>query len=65
MFQELIWAILTNDRGPRNGDTPSGAYRAIDLALPPFDVRGLVDLPIRFGNETTKFTSLLDLTQRQ
>ena len=58
------WAILTNDRGPRNGDTPSGGYRAIDLALPPFEVRGLVDLPIRFGNETTKFTSLLDFTQR-
>ena len=57
------WAILTNDRGSRNGDTPSGGYRAIDLALPPFDVKGLVDLPIRFGNEKTKFTSLLDLTE--
>ena len=58
------WVILTNDRGSKNGDTPNGGYRAIDLASAPFDVRGLVDLPIRFGNETTKVASLLDLTQR-
>jgi len=57
------WVILTNDRGTKNSDVESGGYRAIDLSAPPFDVRGLVDLPIRFGNETTKITSLLDLTQ--
>src|SRR5687767_3742049 len=57
------WVILTNDRGSGNQDVAIGGYRAIDLAAPPFDVRGLVDLPIRFGNEVTKITSLLDLTQ--
>ena len=57
------WVILTNDRGTSNRDVASGGYRAIDLAAPPFEVRGLVDLPIKFGNETTKVTSFLDLTQ--
>jgi SAM-dependent methyltransferase len=56
------WVILTNDRGAQNHDVESGGYRAIDLAAQPFDVRGLVDLPIKFGNETTKITSLLELT---
>ena len=57
------WAILTNDRGSGNADVASGGYRAIDLAAPPFGVSGLVDLSITFGNEVTKVTSLLDLTQ--
>ena len=57
------WVILTNDRGSANRDVASGGYRAIDLAAPPFEVRGLVDLPIKFGFETSKITSLLDLTQ--
>jgi SAM-dependent methyltransferase len=57
------WAILTNDRGSGNRDVASGGYRAIDLAAPPFEVRGLVDLPITFGFEATKITSLIDLTQ--
>jgi len=56
------WVILTNDRGSQNQDIEPGGYRAIDLAAPPFDVRGLVDLPIKFGNEITKTTSVLDLT---
>jgi len=56
------WVLLTNDRGSGNGDTVPGGYRAIDLAAPPFDVKGLVDLPITFGTEVTKVTSLLDLT---
>src|SRR5687768_18415860 len=56
--------ILTNDRGSGNRDVASGGYRAIDLAAPPFEVRGLVDLPIKFGDETSKITSLLDLTQQ-
>jgi SAM-dependent methyltransferase len=43
------WVILTNDRGRENRDVASGGYRAIDLAAPPFEVRGLVDLPITFG----------------
>ena len=58
------WVILTNDRGSHNSDVESGGYRAIDLSAPPFDVKGLVDLPIKFGNETTKITSVLDLTQQ-
>jgi hypothetical protein len=57
------WAILTNDRGRENRDVASGGHRAIDLAAPPFEVRGLVDLPIKFGDETSKITSLLDLRQ--
>src|SRR5262245_23412680 len=57
------WVILTNDRGSGNQDVQSGGYRAIDLAAPPFEVRGLVDLPIRFGIEVHKVTWLLDLTQ--
>jgi hypothetical protein len=57
------WAILTNDRGNDNRDIASGGYRAIDLAAPPFAVRGLVDLPIKFGDEATKITSLLHLTR--
>ena len=59
------WVLLTNDRGSGNVDTVPGGYRAIDLAAPPFDVTGLVDLPIRFGSEVTKVTSLLDLTQER
>jgi SAM-dependent methyltransferase len=58
------WVILTNTRGSENRDVASGGYRAIDLAAPPFEVRGLVDLPIKFGDETSKITSLLDLTQQ-
>ena len=58
------WVILTNDRGSENRDVASGGYRAIDLAASPFEVRGLVDLPIKFRDETTKITSLLDLTQQ-
>src|SRR4029453_1477249 len=58
------WVILTNNRGSENRDVASGGYRAIDLAAPPFAVRGLVDLPITFGDETSKIPSLLHLTQQ-
>ena len=58
------WVILTNDRGSENRDVASGGYRAIDLAASPFEVRRLVDLPIKFRDETTKITSLLELTQQ-
>lgn len=58
------WVILTNDRGGKNRDISSGGLRGIDLSLPPFEVRGLVDLPIKFGTQTRKITSLLDLTQQ-
>ena len=58
------WVILTNDRGRANTDTEPGGYRAIDLSAPPFAVKGLVDLPIKFGDETTKITSVLDLTRQ-
>ena len=56
------WVLLTNDRGSGNPDIVPGGYRAIDLAAAPFNVPGLVDLPITFGNEGTKRTSLLDLS---
>jgi SAM-dependent methyltransferase len=60
------WVILTNDRPspPQNLDIAPGGYRMIDLAAPPFGVKGLLDLPITFGTETRKITSLLDLTQQ-
>jgi len=58
------WVILTNDRGSGNPDVKPGGYRAINLAAPPFEVGRLVDLPIKFGKETTKITSLLDFTQQ-
>jgi SAM-dependent methyltransferase len=57
------WVILTNDRGSEHREIPAGGYRAIDLAAPPFNVKGLVDLPITYGKEITKVTSVLDLTQ--
>src|SRR5688572_11617718 len=56
------WVLLTNDRGRGNPDIVPGGYRALDLAAAPFNVPGLVDLPIKFGNEVTKTTSLLDLS---
>lgn len=58
------WVILTNDRGSENRDIQSGGYRLIDLAAPPFGIKGLIDLPIKFGTEDRKITSLLDLTQQ-
>ena len=59
------WVILTNDRSSENRDISTGDYRMIDLAAPPFEIKGLIDLPIKFGTETRKITSLLDLTQQQ
>jgi len=44
--------------------------RATDIGIkkrgdkPEFEVKGLVDLPIKFGKETKKITSLLNLTQQ-
>ena len=58
------WVILTNDRGSHNPDVVNGGFRAIDLATAPFEVKGLVDLPITFGDQTGKITSLLDLTHQ-
>jgi 2-polyprenyl-3-methyl-5-hydroxy-6-metoxy-1,4-benzoquinol methylase len=58
------WAILTNNRASENQDISAGGYRGIDLAAPPFQVRGLIDLPIRFGTEAAKITTLLDLRQQ-
>jgi SAM-dependent methyltransferase len=58
------WVILTNDRGSENPNIETGGYRMIDLTAPPFEVKGLVDVPIKYGTETRKITSLLDLTQQ-
>lgn len=58
------WVILTNDRGSENRDISNGEYRMIDLAASPFEVKGLIDFPIKFGTETRKITSLLDLQQQ-
>jgi methyltransferase family protein len=59
------WVILTHGRSSENHDISDGGYRGIDLSAPPFNVKGLIDLPIKFGLETEKITSLLDLTQQQ
>jgi hypothetical protein len=59
------WVILTNSRSSENQDISNGDFRGIDLAASPFEVKGLIDLPIKFGTETAKITSLLDLTQQQ
>ena len=58
------WVILTNDRSTKNLDIRPGEHRMIDLTAPPFNVKGLVDLPIKFPTEPQKITSLLDLTQQ-
>ena len=58
------WVILTNDRSSTNQDIKTGGYRGIDLSLPPFELKGLVDLPIVFGTDSKQVTSLLDLTQQ-
>ncbi|TAL33190.1 MAG: class I SAM-dependent methyltransferase [Spirochaetes bacterium] len=57
------WALITNDALTADGnkDINIGDYRRIDLSRPPFDVRGLVDLPVKFGNESTKKAQLLKL----
>ena len=48
------WVILTNDRSSENQDIRNGEYRMIDLTAPPFNVKGLVDLPIKYGTETRR-----------
>lgn len=53
------WAILTNDRGGNNSDIKAGDYRLIDLSAPPFKVKGLKDLPIKFGNQGSKTAQLM------
>jgi hypothetical protein len=59
------WVVLTNSRSSENQDISIGEFRGIDLAAPPFEVEGLIDLPIKFGTETEKISSLLDLRQQQ
>jgi SAM-dependent methyltransferase len=58
------WAIITDDRGPENRDIEAGEYRVLDLSAPPFEVRGLVDLPIKFPDGGVKVAQLLDLSQQ-
>jgi SAM-dependent methyltransferase len=52
------WAILTNDRGGNNSDIKAGEYRVIDLSAPPFKVKGLKDLPIKFGDQSGKIAQI-------
>jgi len=59
------WVILTHGRSSENREISNGGYRGIDLSAPPFEVTGLIDLPIKFGPESEKITSLLDRTQQQ
>lgn len=58
------WAIITDDKGRDNHDIPAGEHRLIDLGAPPFEVKGLLDLPIKFGGDTGKVAQLLDLSRR-
>jgi SAM-dependent methyltransferase len=55
------WAIITNDHGGNNSDIKPGEYRLIDLSAPPFRVKGLIELPIKFGNQGDKLTQILPL----
>jgi SAM-dependent methyltransferase len=53
------WAIITNDRGGSNNDIKAGEYRLIDLSAPPFGVKGLIDLPIKFAGQESKLAQIL------
>lgn len=59
------WAIITNDRQwPgffNNRDISSGRRRGLDLRAPPFELTGLVDVPVKFGGEPAKVVQVLDL----
>lgn len=55
------WAIITNDRGGNNDDIKPGEYRLIDLRARPFKVKGLTDLPIKFGDQGSKLAQILSL----
>jgi len=55
------WAIITNDLGGSNADIKPGEYRQIDLSAPPFGVKGLIELPIKFGNQGSKLAQILPL----
>jgi SAM-dependent methyltransferase len=60
------WAIITNDRdsanhGPPNADISAGSHRGIDLSAPPFNVKGLVDVPVNFHDPYHKLSQMLDL----
>jgi SAM-dependent methyltransferase len=53
------WAIITNDLGGDNSDVKAGEYRLIDLSAPPFSVKGLIELPIKFAGQESKHTQIL------
>jgi len=57
------WVILTNDHGGDNSDIEVGKHHLIDLSAPPFNVKGLIDLPIKFGGESAKLTQILPFSQ--
>jgi len=57
------WAIITDDKGGDNHDILAGEHRLIDLSAPPFGVKGLVDLPIKFEGTPLKVAQLLDLSR--
>jgi hypothetical protein len=47
------WAIITNDllKSGENTNISPGEYRMLDLSKPPFNLNGLKNLPISFGND--------------
>jgi 2-polyprenyl-3-methyl-5-hydroxy-6-metoxy-1,4-benzoquinol methylase len=46
-----------------NHDIEVGKHHLIDLSAPPFNVKGLIDLPIKFGGESAKLTQILPFSQ--
>jgi SAM-dependent methyltransferase len=63
---KYTWVLITNDREAGgddsiNQDIKDGDWHRVDLSKAPFEVQGLVDLPIQFGDEYMKVTQLLRL----
>jgi SAM-dependent methyltransferase len=56
------WAIITNDHGGNNSDIKPGEYRLIDLSTPPFKVKGLIELPIKFRGQESKLAQIVSLS---
>ena len=58
------WAIITNDilrdDSLNNRDIEDGRYTTIDLRKEPFNLKGIKELPIRFGNSKRKRAFLVE-----